>query len=70
MCKHSLSGNLEDGVNALEHEDVKDPEDEEEGELCREEGEEPLAGIHVRLQPHMLKMLEISFHNSLLHMVM
>ena len=49
--------NLEDGVNALEHEDIKDPEDEEEWELGREEGEEPLAGVHVRLQPHMLEML-------------
>ena len=36
---YSLSGNLEDGVNALEHEDIKDPEDEEEGELGGEDGE-------------------------------
>ena len=55
---HKLSlRNLEDGVNALEHEDVKDPKDEEEWELGGEEGEEPLAGVHVSLQPHVLEML-------------
>ena len=64
---YSLSVNLEDGVNALEHEDIKDPEDKEERELCREEGEEPLAGVHVCLQSHMLEMLQILFHNSILH---
>ena len=49
--------NLEDCVDALKHEYIQDPEDEEERELGREECEEPLAGIHVRLQAHLLKVL-------------
>ena len=57
--------NLEDGVNALEHEDVKDPEDEEEWELGREEGEEPLAGVHVCLQAHLLKVLHENIYRRI-----
>ena len=49
--------NLEDCVDALKHEHIQDPEDEEERELGREECEEPLAGVHVRLQAHLLKVL-------------
>ena len=54
--------NLKYGVDALEHEDIEDPEDKEEGELGWEEGEEPLAGVHVGLQAHMLEMLKNHFH--------
>ena len=49
--------NLEDCVDALKHEHIQDPEDEEERELGREECEKPLAGVHVRLQAHLLKVL-------------
>ena len=33
------------------------PEDQEEGELSREESQEPLAGVHVCLQPTLQEML-------------
>ena len=49
--------NLEYGVDALEHKDVENSKDEEEWKLCGEESEKPLAGVHVRLQAHLLKVL-------------
>ena len=54
--------NLEDCVDALKHEHIQDPEDEEERELGREEGQEPLRGEHVSLQANILKMLKQIWH--------
>ena len=48
---------LEYRLRALEHEHVEDTEDEEEGELGGEEGEEPLGGEHVGLQPLLLEVV-------------
>ena len=56
---------LEDCVDALKHEYIKNPEDEEERELGGEKCEKPLAGVHVRLQAHLLKVL----HENIYRMI-
>ena len=43
--------------NSLQHENIQNSEHQEKWELSREECEEPLAGIHVGLQPHVLEVL-------------
>ena len=48
---------LEDGFNALKHEDIEYSEDEKERKLGRKESEEPLAGVHVGFQSHRLEVL-------------
>ena len=50
--------NLEDGFYALQHEHIQHSEDQEQGELGWEQGEEPLGGEHVGLQADVLEMLE------------
>ena len=57
--------NLEDCVDALKHEHIKNPEDEEERELGGEESEEPLAGVHVCLQAHLLKVLHENIYRRI-----
>ena len=55
--KIRLKADLEDGFNALKHEDIEYSEDEKERKLGRKESEEPLAGVHVGFQSHRLEVL-------------
>ena len=52
-----LSSDLKDGVHALAEEHVQNVEDEEERELGREEREEPLRRVHVRLDARLYQVV-------------
>ena len=42
--------NSEDNINAITQEQVKNMEHCMQRELCREQSQEPLGGVHMRLQ--------------------